>query len=92
MAGSEMIRYTVLWKQEAEDELAKIWCDHSDRQSVSNAADEFDNDLKNDAHKKGFLFSQHVRSVTKSPLNIYFEIDEADRKVAVIGVQLIDAN
>jgi hypothetical protein len=48
-----MIRYTVLWSQDAEQELARIWCDYPDRRSVTNAADKIDAALREDAHQKG---------------------------------------
>ena len=39
------MRYTVVWSQEAERELAGIWSDTADRQGIANAANLLDREL-----------------------------------------------
>ena len=53
LAGARMIRFTVVWHSEAQDELASIWLDAADRQSVTLAANAIDRHLATDATAKG---------------------------------------
>ena len=87
-----MIRYTVLWQQEAEDELAKIWLDYPDRRRITRAADRIEAVLREDAGQKGLPMPSRAWVLTCSPLSVFFRIDEADRKVVVVGVTLSDTN
>lgn len=48
-----MTRYTVVWVEGAERELANLWLDATDRRAVTDAADEIDRALARDATTKG---------------------------------------
>jgi hypothetical protein len=48
-----MTRFTVVWHQEAEDELARIWLESKNRQAVSAATNAIDGQLGIDADVKG---------------------------------------
>jgi len=87
-----MIRYTVLWGQAAEAELATIWCDCPNRQDVNNATNRIDGELREDAHQKGFTLPRNLKSFSSPPLTVCFRVDEADRKVFVEAVQLTEIN
>jgi hypothetical protein len=87
-----MIRYTVLWSMAAESELATLWSSYRNRSDITRAADRIDSDLREDAHRKGFLLPRSLRMLSHSPLIVYFRVDEADRKVLVEGVQLTEVN
>jgi hypothetical protein len=87
-----MIRYTVLWSQAAENELAMLWCDYRNRSDITRATDRIDADLREDAHQKGLLLPRNLRMLSHSPLTAYFRVDQADRKVLVEGVQLTEVN
>jgi hypothetical protein len=43
------MKYTVVWLLQAENELADIWNNASDRQAVADAADRIDWHLSRDA-------------------------------------------
>jgi hypothetical protein len=84
-----MIRYTVLWRQDIQDDLARLWCDNPNRQEITLAADRIDAELLIDAHLKGDIEPEGERSLTFSLLKAYFRIDELDRKVFVEAIHLI---
>ncbi len=87
-----MIRYSVLWSQYAENELAALWCDYPSRPEVTQAADRIDAELRNDAHQKGLALPKGWRSFASSPLIAYFRVDEGDRKVLIEAIRLMEAN
>jgi hypothetical protein len=88
LAELTKIRYTVLWRNEAESQLAEIWCDATNRAAISAAADQIDNDLGLDAHEKGDPSLHGARSLSYGPIVVDFRVDEGDRKVLVEGVRL----
>lgn len=83
-----MIRYTVLWRRDVENELITLWCESSDRQGITSASDRIDSELKIDSHSKGTEFSDGLRALEIAPLVAFFRIDEADRKVFVEAIRL----
>jgi hypothetical protein len=56
-----MIRYTVLWREEVQDDLARLWLNSPNRQQLTDAADRIDVELSIDAHLKGDLVEKGVR-------------------------------
>jgi hypothetical protein len=92
MGGSAMIRYTVLWGQSAENELASLWCDYPNRRDIAQAADQIDAELRENAHRKGLVLPHNLRTISSSPLTVYFRVSEADRKVFVEAVRLTETN
>jgi hypothetical protein len=86
-----MIRYTVLWRKNVEDELARLWCDSPRRQDITAAADHIDAELSIDAHQKGTPLPGG-KCITVAPLIAYFRVDDADRKVLVEAVVLLESN
>ncbi|MBW3543842.1 MAG: hypothetical protein KY476_26635 [Planctomycetes bacterium] len=83
-----MIRYTVTWHSQARSELARLWVSAADRAAIATAADEIDRRLENDASKKGRRLGQHYRVLTVPPLQVLFEVVEADRMVRVEMIRL----
>lgn len=82
-----MTRYTVVWVQSALDELAEIWLEVSDRDSVAEAADKIDRELAEDAPAKGSELSEGLRSLFVPPLKAIFAVREADRIAEVFVVK-----
>jgi hypothetical protein len=85
-----MIRYTVLWREEVQDDLAQLWLNSSNRQQLTAAADRIDSELLIDAHLKGEVLQGGLKSITCAPLVARFRIDEGDRKVFVEAIDLLD--
>ncbi len=65
-----MIRFTVVWHPEAEDELASIWLDAADRQSVALAVNAIDRHLATDATAKGIQVEGDLRQLTALSLRV----------------------
>lgn len=83
-----MIRYTVLWRRDVENDLITLWCKSSDRQGITNASDRIDAELKDDPQLKGIEFPDGLRGLEIAPLVVFFRIDDADRKVYVEAIRL----
>jgi hypothetical protein len=48
-----MIRYTVVWREDVQNDLASLWLNSPIRQQITAAADGIDTELLIDAHLKG---------------------------------------
>ena len=82
-----MTRFTVVWHEDARDELARLWMEASDRQAVRSAADAIDRDLAVDASLKGGAIPDGLRQLTVPPLRVLFAVSQADRMVRVLQVE-----
>lgn len=81
-----MTRYTVVWHNDARDQLAELWVNASDRQSVTLAANAIDRHLANAAESKGIGVEGDLRQVVIPPLRLLFSVSEADRMVKILDV------
>jgi hypothetical protein len=79
-----MTKFTVVWHQKAQDELAILWTDSADRAAVANAADAIDHYLASDADDKGTAIVDVIRRLTIPPLQVLFAVSEPDRMVRVL--------
>ena len=80
------MKFTVLYKPSAEDELARIWTSAPDRNDVAVAADEIDRLLKQNPQTLGESRSGEVRVLLVPPLGVHFQVSEPDRHVWVLEV------
>jgi hypothetical protein len=78
--------YTVLWYPTAERDLATLWLQAPDQQSVADAADRMDVMLRRDPQMLGESREEDLRILVVDPLAIYFRLDEEDRKVFVTDI------
>ena len=60
-------RFTVVWEDGTENQLAEFWNDALNRREVSKAADQIDHELATDAHHKGLDLSEGLRCLKYSP-------------------------
>ncbi len=81
-----MSRYTVLSLPEADNELASIWMDDTDREQVSAATDAADRLLGEDPLNDSVHLSEQLRRRDFPPLRFYFEVREEDRLVVISNV------
>ena len=81
-----MTRYTVVWHQEAHDELARLWLEAPDRNAMGLAANAIDRHLAGDASEKGIAVPDGLRQLTISPLRVIFAVSEPDRMVKILVV------
>ena len=82
-----MTRYTVVWHQEALDELARLWIDAPDRTAVTLAASAIDRHLAADAPEKGTPVPDNLRQLTIPPLRVLFAVSELDRIARIFLAQ-----
>ncbi len=80
------MRYTVLWRPSAEQDLAEIWMKAADRQAVASAADRIDRLLAQDPVSQGESRSGDIRVLLVEPLGVYFDVEADDRRVWVFAV------
>jgi hypothetical protein len=80
------MKYTVVWRQSALDDLAEIWLSELDRESVSLAANTVDRILLDDPQSKGDeFFGDWLLTVDR--LDVTYTIVDADRIVRVLQVR-----
>lgn len=84
-----MTRYTVTWHRHAEDELAELWLEATDRGEISAAVQAIDLTLAIDAASKGELVAEGLRSLNAPPLRVLFVTREADRVAQIELVRRI---
>jgi plasmid stabilization system protein ParE len=82
-----MTRFTVIWSNEALNQLAQIWLAAVDRPAVNAAAAAIDGQLANDPQSKGTALSEGLRALDVPPLHALFAVAEPDRLVHVVFVR-----
>jgi plasmid stabilization system protein ParE len=80
------VRYTVLWRPSAEQNLAEIWTKAVDRGAVARAADSIDRLLAQDPVSQGESRAGNTRVLLVEPLGVYFDVEADDRRVWVFDV------
>ena len=70
--------YTVVWTEDAENELANLWTTATDQGSMSWAADQIDVALRRDGNVKGESRSGNRRILIVPPLAVLFRVSELD--------------
>ena len=80
------MKFTVVWKPTAKNELAKLWINAKDRSHVRLAADRIDYLLKWDPSFRGESRKETTRILLVPPLGVEFEVHEEDRIVNVIAI------
>jgi hypothetical protein len=80
------MNYTVLWMPIAEQRLAAIWTNATDRTDVTRAAHEIDQILRFRPEEAGESRPNDVRILLEKPLGILFTVSPLDRCVSVLTV------
>lgn len=83
-----MNRYTVVWSDAAQDQLAQFWIDAVNRTAITQAAHSIDRELSSDPESKGQSVSEDLRSFDAPPLRALFTVAEQSQSVQVIMVRL----
>ena len=79
------MRYTVTWRPSAQDELALLWMEATDREAVRQASDQIDHLLKTSPQTRG-NDQEGVYELAIPPLHVVFEVSPDDRTVSVTRV------
>jgi len=78
--------YTVVWSENAENDLLQIWIDSPDRESITRAANEIDPTLHFDPILRGETYNPSTRVLKVWPLLALYRVFEQDRLVKVISI------
>jgi hypothetical protein len=78
------MKYTVLWLERAESELATAWLEAPNRSAASAAANAIDGDLRVDPGLRGESRPAGYRILLVSPLGVLFRIEPQDRIARVL--------
>lgn len=83
------MKWTVIWLEEARDELAELWIQATDRPEVSAAADWIDSALKHDPEHSGTDTLDGLFLI-RGPLAVAYEVIPDDCLVRVLLVVRVE--
>jgi hypothetical protein len=81
-----MIRYTVVYLAEGENNLIALWADATDRDEVTKSANAADRLLAENPLQDSVYLREQLRRRDFPPLRFYFEVREEDRVVVISNV------
>jgi hypothetical protein len=81
-----MNRYTVIQPEWVEDQLAELWLNAVDKQSVTAASHQLDQELRSDAENKGEQVDNKLRKLVVGPLWVYYTVHPDDCIVKVWSI------
>ncbi len=84
-----MTRFTVVWYPFPEDELLRLWLAATDRQAITDAANEIDRQLATAPDTIGNAVRDDLRELVVNPLRVLYQISEPDRLVKVTHIALV---
>ncbi len=82
-----MIRFTVVWDEEAIDELADLWLEAGDRESVTRSSHSVDLILAVDPMVKGSELKEGLRRLECGQFHVLFSVSHGDQIVEVHSVK-----
>jgi plasmid stabilization system protein ParE len=85
-----MTRFTVTWWPDAEEDLAHLWLQATDRRAVSATADAIDQLLRTEPLSQGSEAAGSLRLLTVASLSVLFSVAAEDCKVIVWAVRGAD--
>lgn len=80
------MKYTVIWQPETVNELARLWLDSADRQSLADAANEIDRLLSENPYDKRYEVVSNAGAIAVLSLGVDFQVYGHDMKVVVTAV------
>jgi plasmid stabilization system protein ParE len=83
------MKYRVVWRRIARDQLALIWTTAPDRAAVTEAANAIDALLERNPSNCGESREGNQRILIERPLVVVFAVDEQQKKVVVLSVRLV---
>jgi hypothetical protein len=84
------MKYTVVWAAEAEEDLARLWLDSTDRDVITRTAFEIEAELSSDPSEVGESRVPDRRICILAPLGVVFEVRSNDRIVRIMQVWRFD--
>lgn len=83
------MEWTVVWLPDADNELAQLWLDSTDRQRTTLAADQIDKLLRHDPDTAGESRAAGRRILIVPPLAVIYRVLSDDRLVQISNVREI---
>jgi plasmid stabilization system protein ParE len=80
------MKYTVVWRPNAEQDLATIWNAAADRNAVAAASNRIDYLLARNPHGVGESRSGNKRLLIVGPLAVVYRVQDQDCLVTVAAV------
>lgn len=80
------MKFSVVWQQEAEEQLAKLWELSRDRAALTAAADDIERVLRSYPDRAGEGRNYGDRVMFEGPLGVLFRPLIEDRRVQVLSV------
>lgn len=80
------MNYTVVWGNDAEDEIARLWLDAQDRAALAAAVDAIDAVLGRDPFGVGESREGRRRILIVSPVGVIYSVKRQDRIVEVTKI------
>lgn len=80
------MKYTVVWIESAEAELARIWTASANREAVRAAADEIDASLRIRPRDVGESRADEFRVLLIAPIAVNYSVNDEDAMVVVAEV------
>jgi hypothetical protein len=84
------MKYTVVWKPEAERRLAELWMQADDPEAFANAANLIERELAIAPESVGEQRVGSIRVVVVPPVGIHFRVNAEDRQVLVLTVWSVE--
>lgn len=84
------MKYTVVWKPEAERRLAELWMEAADPQRLADASNLIDRELAVAPSEVGEQRIGSIRVVVVPPIGIHFRVNSEDRQVLVLAVWSVE--
>ena len=81
------MRYTLTYRPSAKDELAELWLNASDRNSVTDSSNLIERALRDDPDRKGEQVEGWLRKIAAAPLVYYYVVSPDDCLATVWSVR-----
>jgi hypothetical protein len=78
--------FKVLWKPDAEGQLAAIWNKSTNRNLITESAHVIDKVLATKPEEAGESREEGFRILFESPLGVIYKVSAVDRSVIVVAV------
>ena len=80
------MKFAVVWKPKADNQLTEIWLDSADRAEITAAARDIDQKLERNPLDVGESRSGNDRLMFEGPLSVYYRVDVPAQRVLVLLV------
>jgi hypothetical protein len=84
------MKWTLIYLQQAQDQLATIWLKSSDQGDVTRAADLLEKQLRDDPYSSSSIARHdNSRIMVEAPLAAGYDVSDDDRRVTVWAFWLL---